>query len=67
MAGRREPETHEPRQFVEGLPGRIVDGLAQYPVLAPTVYQYHLAVATRGQQHHGRRPEVVESRRGANK
>ena len=58
------PQTHEPGQLVESLPGRVVEGLAQHPVVPPVAGGHHLAVPARSQQNHGRGPEVGKLQAG---
>ena len=60
----RKAQSHKAGQLVECFACGVVDGLTEDAIVSPSVDQNHLAVASRGQQHHARRPEVVKVQAG---
>ena len=55
-----EPETHHTGELVEGLPGRVVDRLAQRLVFTPVGHMDDLGMPSGRQQGDCRRGEVLE-------
>jgi hypothetical protein len=51
-----EPEV--PGHLVEGLTGRVVDGLAEHPVVAVVLHVHEEGVPARHEQHHERELQV---------